>query len=179
MIEIGGRPILWHIMKIYANHGVTDFVICLGYRGYMIKEYFHNYFLHNVRRDHRHRRQRATYHDSRAEPWRVTLVDTGDATLTGGRVLRVARYLDADEPFFLTYGDGLADFDVSAQLAFHERTAALVDHDCRAPARRASGHPSSRATGSLRFEEKPQASEGCDQRRLLRGVSRGVALHRR
>ena len=120
MIEIGGRPILWHIMKIYSHYGINDFVICLGYKGYMIKEYFANYFLHNsdVTIDARH--NAVEYHQTQAEPWRVTLVDTGEQTLTGGRLKRVARYLDSDEPFCFTYGDGLASIDLAKLVAFHK-----------------------------------------------------------
>jgi glucose-1-phosphate cytidylyltransferase len=159
MIEIGGRPILWHIMKIYASHGVTDFVICLGYRGYMIKEYFYNYFLHNSDVTIDVAANAVDYHDSRAEPWRVTLVDTGDTTLTGGRVLRAASYLDADEPFFLTYGDGLADLDVGAQLAFHRAHGALVTMTVvRPPAR--FGTSVVEDDRVVAFEEKPQSREG-------------------
>ncbi len=159
MIEIGGRPILWHIMKIYAHHGVTDFVICLGYRGYVIKEYFSNYFLHNADVTIDVAANKVAYHDSRAEPWRITLVDTGDATLTGGRVLRAAHYLDAEEPFFLTYGDGLADVDVSAQRAFHEAHGALVTMTVvRPPAR--FGTSIVDEDRVIAFEEKPQSREG-------------------
>lgn len=119
MIEIGYKPILWHIMKIYAAHGVTDFVICLGYRGYMIKEYFANYVLHNSDVTIDARNNRIVYHQSEAEPWTITLVQTGDNTMTGGRIKRVEKYLDASGPFCMTYGDGLADLDVGAQLRFH------------------------------------------------------------
>ena len=159
MIEIGGHPMLWHIMKLYDHHGVTDFVICLGYRGYMVKEYFSNYFLHrsdvtiDIATNH------VAYHDSRSEPWRVTLVDTGDATLTGGRVLRARRFLEPDEPFFLTYGDGLADLDVSGQLDFHLRHGRLVTMTVvRPPAR--FGRPVVDGDQVVTFEEKPQAAAG-------------------
>ena len=104
MVEIGGKPILWHIMKIYAHHGFTDFVVCLGYKGYVIKEYFANYFLHMSDVTFDLAKNKLEVHHAQAEPWRVTLVDTGDATLTGGRVKRVARYID--DEFMLTYGDG-------------------------------------------------------------------------
>ncbi len=119
MIEIGGRPILWHIMKIYARHGITDFVVCLGYRGYMIKEYFANYFLHNSDVTIDARENRLHFHETSAEPWRITLVDTGEQTMTGGRLKRVARYLEPDEPFCFTYGDGVSDLDISRLVAFH------------------------------------------------------------
>lgn len=119
MIEIGGRPILWHIMKIYSHYGINDFVICLGYRGYVIKEYFANYFLHmsNVTFDMANNQMEV--HERYAEPWRVTLVDTGADTLTGGRLLRVKDYLD-DEDFCFTYGDGVTDVNIEALLAFHK-----------------------------------------------------------
>jgi glucose-1-phosphate cytidylyltransferase len=119
MIEIGGRPILWHIMKIYAHHGVTEFVVCLGYRGYMIKEYFANHVLHNSDVTIDTRNNRVSYHGCHTDPWVVTLADTGEDTLTGGRLKRVARFLDADAPFCMTYGDGLSDIDISALIKFH------------------------------------------------------------
>jgi glucose-1-phosphate cytidylyltransferase len=120
MIEIGGRPILWHIMKIYAAHGIRDFVICLGYRGYMIKEYFANYFLHNSDVTIDARENKIHYHQTNAEPWRVSLVDTGEITQTGGRLKRVASYLNEGEPFCFTYGDGVANVDITAEIAFHK-----------------------------------------------------------
>ena len=119
MIEIGDRPILWHIMKIYAVHGITDFIICLGYRGYMIKEYFANFFLHNSDVTIDARNNTIDYHLTTAEPWRVTLVDTGAASMTGGRLKRVANYLTPGEDFCFTYGDGVADIDITALTAFH------------------------------------------------------------
>lgn len=126
MIEIGGRPILWHIMNIYTVHGVTDFVICLGYRGHMIKEYFANYMLHASDVTVDARSGEVTYHRNYAEPWRITLVDTGLSTMTGGRLRRVSRYLDPDECFCMTYGDGLADIDISALVDFHHRHGRLA-----------------------------------------------------
>ena len=119
MIEIGGRPILWHIMKMYAAHGVNDFIICLGYRGYVIKEYFANYFLHMSDVTFDMANNRMEVHHRHAEPWRVTLVDTGESTMTGGRLKRVGEYLEPDEPFCFTYGDGVSDIDMGAQFAFH------------------------------------------------------------
>jgi glucose-1-phosphate cytidylyltransferase len=118
MIEIGGKPIIWHIMKIYSRHGIQDFVICLGYKGYVIKEYFANYFLHmsDVTIDMAH--NKVEVHQKGAEPWKVTLVDTGDDTQTGGRLRRVARYIGSED-FCFTYGDGVADLDISALVAFH------------------------------------------------------------
>ncbi len=126
MVEIGGKPILWHIMKIYSAHGVNDFIICLGYKGYVIKEYFANYFLHmsDVTLDMRTNEMQV--HQNNAEPWRVTLVDTGEDVMTGGRLRRVASYLRGEEAFCFTYGDGVADVDVSAQLAFHRAHGKLA-----------------------------------------------------
>jgi glucose-1-phosphate cytidylyltransferase len=121
MVEIAGRPILWHIMRIYARHGLTDFVICLGYRGYQIKEYFANYCLHSSDVTFDLRSGDAEYHRTKAESWKVTLVDTGADTMTGGRLRRVREYLDPDEPFCMTYGDGVGDVDITAELAFHRQ----------------------------------------------------------
>ncbi len=112
-------PIIWHIMKIYSAHGVNDFVICLGYKGYMIKEFFANYFLHTADVTIDLGRNSMEVHEKRSEPWRITLVDTGADTMTGGRLKAVRRFLDEDEPFCITYGDGVATVDISAQLAFH------------------------------------------------------------
>jgi glucose-1-phosphate cytidylyltransferase len=121
MIDIGGRPILWHIMKIYSAHGVNDFVICCGYRGYVIKEYFANYFLHMSDVTFDMENNRMEVHERKSEPWRVTLVDTGEDTMTAGRLRRVAPYLEGEESFCFTYGDGVADVDVTALIAFHRR----------------------------------------------------------
>ena len=118
MIEIGGRPILWHIMKLYSAHGVNDFIICCGYRGYVIKEYFANYFLHMSDVTFDMANNRMEVHQQYAEPWRVTLVDTGDNTLTGGRLKRVSSYLAGEKSFCFTYGDGLADIDISPTDSF-------------------------------------------------------------
>lgn len=125
MIEIGGKPIIWHIMKIYSHFGINDFVICLGYKGYVIKEYFANYFLHmsdvtfDMAENHMH------IHNHKAEPWRVTLVDTGESTATGGRLKRVREYL-GEETFCLTYGDGVANIDIAQSLAFHRQHGRLA-----------------------------------------------------
>lgn len=126
MVEIGGKPILWHVMKIYSRHGINDFVICCGYKGYVIKEYFANYFLHmsNVTFDMVNNRMEV--HQNQAEPWRVTLVDTGEATMTGGRLKRVREFLEDDEAFCFTYGDGVADIDIQALLAFHREKRVLA-----------------------------------------------------
>lgn len=118
MIEIGGRPILWHIMKIYAQSGICDFIVCAGYKGYMIKEYFANYFLHSADVTFDIANNEMTVHHRASEPWRVTVVDTGEATMTGGRIRRVAPYV-GDDDFCLTYGDGVGDIDVAAAIDFH------------------------------------------------------------
>jgi len=119
MVEIGGWPLLWHIMKTYSFHGVNEFVVCCGYKGYMIKEYFANYFLHVSDVTFDIAENRMEVHRERAEPWRVTLVDTGDETLTGGRLKRIADFVAGDDAFCMTYGDGLADIDVTALIGFH------------------------------------------------------------
>ena len=119
MVELGGKPILWHIMKIYAHHGINDFIICCGYKGYIIKEYFANYFLHMSDVTFDMRNNRMQVHQQSAEPWRVTLVDTGENTMTGGRLKRVAPYLRDEDAFCFTYGDGVSDVDISSLIAFH------------------------------------------------------------
>jgi glucose-1-phosphate cytidylyltransferase len=126
MIEVGGKPILWHIMKIYSAHGVNDFVICCGYKGYIIKEYFANYFLHMSDVTFDIKDNRMEVHHQKVEPWRVTLVDTGEETLTGGRLKRVASYVQDEEAFCFTYGDGLSDLDVTASIAFHRQHGKLA-----------------------------------------------------
>jgi len=118
MVEIGNMPILWHIMKTYSHHGFNDFVLCLGYKGYMIKEYFANYFLHMSDVTIDLRENRTTIHNNFSEPWKITMVDTGDKTMTGGRIKRVEPYLEG-EKFMVTYGDGVSDIDVKKLLAFH------------------------------------------------------------
>jgi glucose-1-phosphate cytidylyltransferase len=117
MVEVGGRPILWHILKIYSAHGINDFVICAGYKGYVIKEYFANYFLHMSDVTFDMRENSMEVHSKRSEPWRVTIVDTGDDTLTGGRIKRIAPYVD--DTFCMTYGDGVANVDITDSIAFH------------------------------------------------------------
>lgn len=126
MIEIGGHPILWHIMKSYSAHGVNEFVICCGYKGYLIKEYFANYFLHMSDVSFDLQKNTMEVHEQHAEPWKVTLVDTGDDTQTGGRLKRVAKYLENEPAFCFTYGDGLSDVNISQQLAFHQQHQKLA-----------------------------------------------------
>ena len=126
MIEIGGMPLIWHIMKIYSHHGVNDFIVCCGYKGYVIKEYFANYFLHSSDVTFDMKSNAMEVHQHNAEPWRVTLIDTGENTMTGGRLKRVANYLRAEDSFCFTYGDGLASIDINAQLKFHAHHGKLA-----------------------------------------------------
>jgi glucose-1-phosphate cytidylyltransferase len=126
MIEIGGMPILWHIMKIYSAHGINDFVVCCGYKGYLIKEYFANYFLHMSDVTFDMASNEMQVHQQKAEPWRVTLVDTGENTMTGGRLKRVAAYLNDEQAFCFTYGDGVADVDISGLVDFHRTHGKLA-----------------------------------------------------
>lgn len=159
MIEIGGRPILWHIMKIYSCHGVNDFIICLGYKGYVIKEYFANYFLHMSDVTFDMRSNQMEVHERHAEPWRVTLVDTGESSMTGGRLKRVGEYLTPGEPFAFTYGDGVADIDLTREIAFHKEhgklaTICAVTQPGRYGMLAMAGN---KVTG---FEEKPQDGHG-------------------
>jgi|TARA_R110000744_G_scaffold128812_1_gene236080 glucose-1-phosphate cytidylyltransferase len=119
MIEVGGKPILWHIMKMYAYHGITDFIVCCGYRGYVIKEYFANYFLHMSDVTFNMKDNKMTVHQKRAEPWTVTLVDTGENSMTGGRLSRVAEHIRDEDAFCFTYGDGVCDVDIAETIRFH------------------------------------------------------------
>ena len=158
MIEIGGRPVLWHIMKLYSHHGINDFVICLGYKGYVIKEYFANYFLHMSDVTFDMGKNKVEVHHNAAEPWRVTLVDTGEMTLTGGRLKRVRDYV-GDEEFCFTYGDGLADVDLRALVAFHRSSGTKATVTAVQPPGR---YGALEVDGSRvrRFSEKPQGDGG-------------------
>ncbi len=124
MVEIGGMPILWHIMKIYSAHNINDFVICLGYKGYMIKEYFANYYLHNSDVTIDIKKNNLEIHQNKAEPWRITLVDTGEKTMTGGRIKHIKKFIDGT--FCLTYGDGVSNVDISASVKFHKKNKVLA-----------------------------------------------------
>src|SRR5690606_11633630 len=126
MVEIGGKPILWHILKMYSHHGIQDFVICSGYKGYVIKEYFANYFLHMSDVTFDMSTNRMEVHQRHAEPWRVTLVDTGETTLTGGRLRRVRDYVQDEDAFCFTYGDGVSDVDIGASVRFHQQHGRLA-----------------------------------------------------
>lgn len=158
MVEIGGRPILWHIMKIYSSHGIHDFVICLGYKGYLIKEYFANYFLHMSDVTFDMERNKMEVHQNNAEPWRVTLVDTGDQTQTGGRLRRVRGYIGSED-FCFTYGDGVGDVDISGLVAFHRGHGRLATLTAVQPVGRfgAINTDHDRVTG---FQEKPPGDGG-------------------
>jgi glucose-1-phosphate cytidylyltransferase len=159
MVEIGGKPILWHIMKIYSQHGFTDFIICLGYKGYLIKEFFANYFLHTSDVTLHLADNRMEVHRNTSESWRVTLVDTGDQSQTGGRIKRILPYV-ADDPYFaLTYGDGVADVDIPAEIAFHLAHGRKATVTAVRPVGRfgAMGIDGERVVA---FEEKPETDGG-------------------
>jgi len=158
MIEIGGKPILWHIMKIYSHHGINDFIVCCGYKGYLIKEYFANYFLHMSDVTFDMRTNSMQVHERHAEPWQVTLVDTGEDTMTGGRLKRVSPYLN-DEDFCFTYGDGLSDVDISALVAFHRRQGRLATLTATQPPGR-FGVLNLDGERIVSFQEKPQGDGG-------------------
>jgi glucose-1-phosphate cytidylyltransferase len=156
MVEIGGKPILWHIMKIYSSHGINDFVICCGYKGHMIKEYFANYFLHTSDVTFDLQKNEMEVHRRNSEPWKVTLVDTGENVMTGGRIRRVANYVK-DETFCLTYGDGLSDLDISATIDFHKEQKALVTLTAvQQPGRFGAFILDSEETLVTNFREKPK-----------------------
>ena len=159
MIEIGGMPILWHILKTYSHHGINDFVICCGYKGYVIKEYFANYFLHMSDVTFDMAENRMEVHQRKAEPWRVTLVDTGEDTLTGGRLKRVGSYLKDEDAFCFTYGDGVSDIDIGRSIAFHRRHGKLGTVTAVAPPGRygALARTGDQVTG---FIEKPRGDGG-------------------
>lgn len=154
MVEVGGMPILWHILKIYASHGINEFVICCGYKGYVIKEYFANYFLHTSDVTFDMADNSMEVHARKAEPWKVTLVDTGDSTQTGGRLKRVAPYLEG-QSFCFTYGDGVADLDITALIAHHRREARWATLTAVQPPGRFGSLAFERGR-VLAFEEKPQ-----------------------
>ena len=153
MVEIGGRPILWHIMKMYSHHGCNDFIICLGYKGYLIKEYFHNYYLHVSDVTIDIPSNSVTVHKTKTDPWKVTLVDTGEATMTGGRLRRVRDYL-GNEDFCFTYGDGVSDLNISDLIEFHRRSRRLATVTAVHPPGRFGALDVS-GDRVLRFEEKP------------------------
>lgn len=155
MVEIGGMPILWHIMKSYSAHGINDFVICCGYKGYVIKEYFANYFLHQSDVTFDMRSNTMDVHHKRAEPWTVTLVDTGEDSMTGGRLGRVRKYIENDEAFCFTYGDGVGDIDIAASIAFHKQHGKAATLTATYPPGR-FGALDIKGGRVLNFKEKPK-----------------------
>jgi glucose-1-phosphate cytidylyltransferase len=158
MVEIGGKPVIWHIMKIYSAHGINDFVVCAGYKGYMLKEYFANYFLHNSDVTFDLANNRVEVHQSAADPWRVTVVDTGENTMTGGRLKRVQKFID-DGDFCFTYGDGLSDVNVTQLIAFHRQQKALATVTAVQPPGR-FGELSMEKHRIVGFKEKPKDGGG-------------------
>jgi len=159
MIEIGGRPILWHILKMYSAHGINDFIICCGYKGYVIKEYFSNYFLHMSNVTFDIAQNSMEVHEQNAEPWRVTLIDTGEDTMTGGRLKRVSDHVKEEDAFCLTYGDGVGDIDITASIAFHERHGKLATMTTTIPSGR-FGAVKVESGKIVCFEEKPIGDGG-------------------
>ena len=158
MVEIGGKPILWHILKIYSSHGINDFIVCLGYKGYVIKEFFANYFLHTADATFHMAENRVEVHGNNTEPWHVTLVDTGDETGTGGRLKAIENYLAGSETFCLTYGDGVADVNITESIAFHRSHGCLATVTAVQPKAR-FGRLEIAGTTVRAFNEKP-ISEG-------------------
>jgi glucose-1-phosphate cytidylyltransferase len=159
MVEIGGRPILWHILKSYSKHGICDFIICCGYKGYLIKEYFANYFLHMSDVTFDMAENRMQVHQSVAEPWRVTLVDTGDNAGTGGRLKRIGKYLEGEDAFCMTYGDGLSDVDIAGTIGFHKQHGKMVTVTAVQPPARFGGLEID-GTSIVSFQEKPNGEGG-------------------
>jgi glucose-1-phosphate cytidylyltransferase len=159
MIEIGGKPILWHIMKIYAANGINDFIVCLGYKGYIIKEYFRNYFLHTTDVTLDLRSNEFKVHRATAEPWSITLVDTGDDTMVGGRIKRILPYVENDPVFCVTYGDGVADIDIRASISLHEKEGRLATLTATQPPGR-FGAIRFEGNRVISFQEKPAGDGG-------------------
>jgi len=159
MVEIGGRPVLWHILKIYSVYSINEFIICLGYKGYMIKEYFANYFLHMSDITFDMSQNKMEVHHNYAEPWKITLVDTGEHTQTGGRIKRIRHYLNEDEDFCLTYGDGVGNIDIPALLSFHQNEKTLVTMTAVQPPGR-FGSLALDGNRVNRFKEKPDGDGG-------------------
>lgn len=160
MVEVGGKPILWHIMKIYSAFGINDFIVCLGYKGQMIKEFFSNYFLYSSDVTFDLARNTTEYHRCGCEPWRVTLVDTGIATMTGGRLLRILPYVSGEELFCFTYGDGVADIDLDALITFHRRHGKMVSLTAVQPTGRFGALGIGEDGTLFSFAEKPRGDGG-------------------
>jgi len=160
MVEIGGMPILWHIMKTYSKHGINDFVVCCGYKGYVIKEYFANYFLHMSDVTFSTKENRMTVHQERAEPWEVTLVDTGQSTMTGGRLKRIEAYVKDEEMFCFTYGDGLSDVNVTKLIEYHKSHGKLATITAARPPGRFGALKITDKGMVDHFQEKPEGDGG-------------------
>ena len=160
LIQIGGKPILWHIMKMYSAHGINDFVVCCGYKGYLIKEYFANYFLHTSDVTFDIQQNEMEIHQRNAEPWRVTLIDTGEETMTGGRIKRVASYLKKEDAFCLTYGDGLSDVNISKLIEFHKEHALNATITATYPPGRFGALEINSENSVISFKEKPIGDAG-------------------
>jgi len=160
MIEIGGKPILWHVMKIYSSHGINDFIICCGYKGYVIKEYFANYFLHMSDVTFNMVENKMEVHSNNSEPWKVTLIDTGEQTMTGGRLKRVREFVKDDEAFCFTYGDGLCDVNVTDLIAFHKAEGRLATLIATRPPGRYGALNLDGEKRVKRFREKPDGDGG-------------------
>jgi len=158
MVEIGEKPILWHIMKIYSTYGINDFIICLGYKGYVIKEYFANYFLHTSDITFDLNQNKTSIHQNSSEPWKITLVETGESSMTGGRLKRVAPYLNGED-FCFTYGDGVADVNISRLLAFHKEQGKQATVTAVQPPGRFGVFNINENNLALSFREKPQSDE--------------------
>ena len=155
MVTVGGKPILWHIMRSYSHHGINEFVICCGYRGYVIKEYFANYFLHMSDVTFDMKNNQMEVHSRHAEPWKVTVVDTGDETMTGGRLKRVTPYIEQEDMFCMTYGDGVSNVDIAASIAFHKQHGKLATLTATQPPGR-FGALILNGSAVTSFQEKPQ-----------------------
>ena len=160
MIEIGGKPILWHIMKMYSAHGVNDFVVCCGYKGYIIKEYFANYFLHMSDITFDIAKNSLEVHEQKVEPWRVTLVDTGEKTMTGGRLKRVSRYIENEEAFCFTYGDGVSNVNITETINFHHKHGKLTTITSVQPPGRYGSIECNHNNEVTAFVEKPRGDGG-------------------
>ena len=158
MVEIGGKPILWHIMKLYSHYGINDFIICCGYKGQMIKEYFINYYMYQTDSTFDLDSQHVHFHKSMAEPWRVTLANTGLDTLTAGRILKVRDYI-GNEPFLLTYGDGVSDVDINEVIAFHKSNGKIATITTVQPSGRFGGVQMDEENNILRFKEKARTDQ--------------------
>ena len=155
MIEIGGKPILWHVMKLYSSHGINDFIICLGYKGYVIKEYFVNYYRHMSDLSVNLQNNSVKIHNTYAEPWKITLVNTGEESMTGGRIKRISSYLNGEDTFCLTYGDGLSDVDISGSIDFHKKHGKHATVTAVQPAGR-FGVLEINNDQIIKFQEKPK-----------------------